>query len=247
MPEPRFCETVWPVRWRDADPNSLCRPSALLDFFQECALDAPDRLGLTPEALSRRYGAFWMLTRVRYRLTAPVRWRETLTLRTWHCPPKGMVLRREFQILRDGETIGGADALWGLADLGTRRLIDLGRVPELNRAPGGRAPSAPLRPLPPAEGLLPAGDFSVPVSQADRNGHFNNARCADLVCDCVPPALWDGTRFPAELQIDYRAESRPGDRLRLLRDEGRGDVFRMRGLGEDGTPRFDAMLAFAKG
>jgi acyl-ACP thioesterase len=211
-------------------------------------LEAPEKLGLTPDVLSKRYGAFWMLARVRYLLTLPIHWREEITLRTWHRPPKGMVLCRDFDILRSGTKIGEAMALWGLADLSTRHLINLGEVPELSAHTGGSlCRSAPLRPLPAPEEMTMAGNFSVPYSQTDRNGHFNNARYADLICDYVPMELWDGARFPTALQIDYRGESQTGDQLTLLRSAGeQKDVFRFRGLGADGTRRFDAMLTFAE-
>lgn len=242
MPEPYVYQAVYPILWRDTDCFGHCRPSALLAYFQECALDAPLELGLTAEVLQQRYDAFWTLTRVAYTLTAPICWRDRLTLRTWHRQPKAMLVYRDFELLRDGVKVGEATALWGLAHRSTRRLINLDGVPELCGHTGGAlCRRTPLRRLQLPEGLEPAGHMTVPYSQTDLNEHLNNGRYADLVCDCLPAGVLTPDTFVSGLQLDYLQECRAGDTLTLTCG-GTGGRHTVSGRGTGDLTAFDAAM-----
>ena len=52
-------------------------------------------------------------------------------------------------------------------------------------------------------------------SDTDINGHVNNTRYADFVCDALRLEGLPRSRFLSELQIGYTAESRAGDVLTL--------------------------------
>ena len=69
---------------RDVDGNGYCRASALLGHLQEAATQAAQQGGFSREFLLDRYHAFWMLSRMWFRLDRPLGWDEELTIHTWH-------------------------------------------------------------------------------------------------------------------------------------------------------------------
>ena len=52
-------------------------------------------------------------------------------------------------------------------------------------------------------------------SDTDINGHVNNCRYADFVCDAMEMQNLEEDKFLSQLQIGYLAECRPGDELEM--------------------------------
>ena len=69
---------------RDVDETGFCKASALLGHMQEAATQAAEGSAFGRDALLHSRNAFWMLTRIFFRLRRPLRWEEEITLRTWH-------------------------------------------------------------------------------------------------------------------------------------------------------------------
>jgi len=60
-------------------------------------------------------------------------------------------------------------------------------------------------------GLIPAGEYTVRLSDQDRNGHMNNTHYADLALDFVPAHRLGGV--PALVDLHFAGESRHGDTI----------------------------------
>ena len=98
----QFYEMTLPIDSRDVDGRGYCKAGPLLGHLQEAATQAAEHGGFTREIIVKRYGAFWMLTRVWYRLERPLMWDEQVTVRTWHRADRGAALYRDFDLLVDG-------------------------------------------------------------------------------------------------------------------------------------------------
>ncbi len=212
-----FYEKTYPVDTRDVDPFGVCRPSALLGILQEAATDAAVALRISREHIVAQYNAFWMLARIWFRLDRPLRWDERVTVKTWHRGGRGASMYRDFDLTVDGAAVGEAVSTWVVADLDTHKILRLSHMDEFTGSDGGQLCKAKLlNKLSLPEGLVLSERRTLHYSDADINGHVNNARYADFVCDALGMERLGGAHFVSSLQLGYLAECLPGEVLNLL-------------------------------
>ena len=227
---------------RDVDGRSLCRPSALLGYLQEAATLAAETRGFGRDVLMARYGAFWMLARIWYRLDRPLRWGETLTVHTWHRGGRGASMYRDFDLFVDGKAVGEAVSVWVLVQGEDRKMLRLSQIPELEGTQGGERNKDKL-----LTKLRIPGDMELAerrlmhYSDTDINGHVNNTRYADFACDAIRADLLPEDRFVASVQLGYTAECCPGEMISMLTAREGEECF-VHGIDESGKSRFDARL-----
>ena len=240
-----YFEGHYQIDTRDADPQYHCRPSALLGYLQEAATDAANQLCMTRQELLEQHHAFWMLARIWVELKRPLRWQETLTVRTWHREGRGASVYRDFDLYVDDEPIGQAVSTWVLANVENHRLMRIDKVPGImgTNQGGELEKDITLGKLKLPENLEVAECRRMHYSETDMNGHINNTRYADFACDALKMEAVEKGKFVRELQIGFLAECHAGEELILSAgmEDNRGFV---RGNGADGTPRFEALLTF---
>ena len=231
------------LRTCDCDMNGQWRPSALLTAMQEtsgahCAL-----LGCGRDDLLKR-GIVWILARSEVQMDRYPNIGETITVQTFHKPVRLRFFPR-YYIFKDsaGDVIGKAGTLWLLMDIHTRQTIPAGDIAAL--LPDNSDLAAPMA-LPATVGQL-QGEETVSVyhpvyTDLDVNGHVNNTRYADWLCDALGIDLLRQKRI-AVFSVDYRREVMPGDEIRMTlhRDDNGFSLFGARG----DTPAFDIGGAFA--
>ncbi|MEG2421334.1 MAG: thioesterase, partial [Oscillospiraceae bacterium] len=179
-------EGTYLVDTRDIDPFGQCRPSAILGFLQETASMAALALHVDRDALIEKYHLFWMVARIWYRLDRPLRWNERITIQTWHRGGKGASSYRDFDLLVDGKPVGEAVSLWVLADMETHKLARMSGITEFIATDGGdRCKERMLPKLRLPEELQLEESRRLHYGDADVNGHVNNARYADFLCDTL--------------------------------------------------------------
>lgn len=239
MSEAACYEAEFCVVGRDSDCFSQCQAGALLSYLQETGLAALAAAGLSRSYLLERHNVFWMLARLEYTLKRPILLGDVITVRAWSRNAHGMGIYRDYEILRSGIKIGEALALWMLADGETRALFPAGRIPELAAvwsAPPEKKRQLKRLILP--EELVAMQCRTVEYSQVDMNGHLNNSRYADLVCDAIGLGKLDGA-YISSLRLSYLSECLPGCVLELSAGQ-RENVRYVRGTGRDGAVRFEA-------
>ena len=175
-----------------------------------------------------------MLARIWFRLDRPLRWEEKVTVRTWHRGSKTALMYRDFDLLAGGVPVGEAVSAWVLAGVEDRKLLRLSQMRELEGTEGGglckQMTLSKLR----MPGEMEERDRRrMGYSDTDINGHVNNTRYADFVCDALRLEGLPRSRFLSDLQIGYTAESRAGDVLTLEVGEQGGQHF-VKGVDEAG-------------
>lgn len=237
-----YYEDTYRIDSRAVDPFGQCRPSALLEILQEAATSAACELHVSRDEMLAAYNVFWMLVRVWYRLDRPLHWDEGLTVRTWHRGGRGAAMYRDFDLFVDGVQVGEAVSTWVLADIGTRKLFQLSKVMEFEGTTGGAlCKDRTLHRVRLPKDLPLVEKRRLHYSDCDVNGHVNNARYADLVCDAVDLGTAGKGRFVSSLQVGYLAECRAGETLDIHTSEADGTWY-VRGCGDGGEARFDAAL-----
>ena len=241
----QFFEYEMTVDSRDVDGWGRCRPSAVLGYLQEAATLAAEDGGFGREK-TLEYHAFWMLARIWFRLDRPLRWEEKVTVRTWHRGSKTALMYRDFDLLAGGVPVGEAVSAWVLAGVEDRKLLRLSQMRELEGTEGGglckQRTLSKLR----MPGEMEERDRRrMGYSDTDINGHVNNTRYADFVCDALRLEGLPRSRFLSDLQIGYTAESRAGDVLTLEVGEQGGQHF-VKGVDEAGKTHFEAAAKFGE-
>lgn len=240
-----YFEANYHVGARDVDPFNQCRPSSMMDFFQEAAAMASVELHASREEMLARYNVFWMLARAWYRLDRPVRWNDQLTIRTWHRGSKGACMYRDFDIYRDGELIGEAVDVWVLADQDTRKLSRMSDMSEFEGTSGGElCKTKRLSKLHIPIELEEVGKRHLHYSDCDINGHVNNVRYSDFACDALHMQRLGVGRFVSSVQIGYLKECRAGESICLSTGHQNG-VWYVQGAGYGQKPRFDAAITLS--
>jgi acyl-ACP thioesterase len=230
----------------DVDGRGFCKPSALLNHLQVAAMLAGEVGGFGREALQKEHQAFWMLARSWYQLERPLRYAETITIRTWYRSGKGAIMYRDYDILADGKLVGESVSGWVLANLETHRLMPLSILGDLTGKDGGElCKTKTLSKLRCPEQLQEVERRLMRYSDMDVNGHINNTRYADFACDALELDKLGENQFFSSMQIGYLAECRPGEVLTIQTGELEEGKY-VRGVDEGGKSRFETALFFSE-
>lgn len=237
-----YFETTYTIDSRDLDCFDVCRPSALLGYLQDAAGLAAGQFGATNTEMIRKHGHCWMVVRTGFYLDHPLRWGDALTVKTWHRGGDKPLMYRDFDLLVDGASVGRALSIWTLVDLAQRTLTRPDHFPEFPGTDGGsliRADKLPKLKLPADMALLEERRFHY--SDTDGNGHVNNTRYADLLCDAAGLHTAPAGTFVKALHIDYLRECKAGEVLSLLGCQG-PDGFYVQGQDSRGEARFQGRV-----
>lgn len=213
------------------DNRGIARPSCLCELAQDAATIHAHLLGIDRDAL----GVLWVLSRMKIELSRPLYPYEILTVQTWCAGIKGAAWLRSFRFSVGGETVGAAISSWAVLDQHTHRII---RPSAIEKAKDYLAltPSPAVIP-----GKLACSELRehhvhpVCYSDLDVNNHVNNVKIVDILSDGLDLNLSD--QFVSALQINYTAESRFGDQLRVMTGEDGGVRYVFGEAG--GTTRFE--------
>jgi medium-chain acyl-[acyl-carrier-protein] hydrolase len=242
----KFFDREYKVNVRDTDLFDMCRPSSLLNFFQDVAGAHVDAMGCREKMETDTVHAIWMLVRVRYELYRPIRGKEKIRVRTYHRPTKGVFVYRDYEIWSGDALAGRCASVWVIADYVNHSLLNaelvLGTGEDTALVPARTEKLGKIR-FP--EGLRKTGAHRMGYSETDMNGHVNNIRYADFACDAIRFENMRGKYIKA-MQITYSAECLPGQMIDVLSVSPDGEKYFVRGLDENGTAHFDVLIETAE-
>ncbi len=205
------------LRTKDCDVNGEWRFSAILEALQETAGGHCDRLGCGRNDLWKM-GIAWVLIRSKVQMERYPGIGEQVSVETFHLPVRHRLFPRYF-IIRDGygKNIGKASTLWALMNLKTRQTAVPDPVASL--MPDNSDLKAPL-PLPGT--IAPLADsrqiekrYIPAFTDLDVNGHMNNARYADLLCNMLGTDIMKTIWFQS-MTVNYNAEILPDQQTDLV-------------------------------
>lgn len=218
-------EKTFQVLSTDVGHNRLTRPAAVLRYLQEAAVHQMLTEGPSYRELFEQGRAF-LLSRVNLQLYLPLYEYETVTAQTWACAEHGVSFGRSYRLLRGEDVVAEAVATWALVDVNTGDLV---KVEESGLRYGWDEP-LPLsaRFVLPRVPLMPVAQRTVLYEDVDCNGHLNNTRYPDWLCNVIPDV--DDRRVTG-VRIQYAAEAKLGETVTILRgeaDDGATHVFETR-------------------
>lgn len=232
-----YDETIT-LRTSDCDLTGRWRPGAILESMQEAAGTHCMLLGCGRDELIKK-NIVWILSRCELHMDRYPAAGEKITVHTFPVPTRIFFFPRYFIFTDEhGEMIGKAGTLWLLLDIQTRRMLPPGDVGTL--MPDNTDLSVPMN-LPATVGNLQGEEFVsgyVPVySDLDVNGHVNNARYADILCNSLGIQMM--TEYePERIILNYNHEILPEQKVTLRRFL-RGNEYRLSGRLEGDVSAFE--------
>jgi len=229
------------------DSSFSLTPASFMDLAQEIAYWAAQELGFGYDNLHIHHVA-WVLSRMHFHFEHPPRWRDDVTLYTWHKGASGLFYLRDF-FLQDLEGRGAVTCTssWVIIDERTRRFVRPEDVQGLLSidAPVDSAivEPAPKVVMPRGIQAEPAGEHTVAYSDVDLLGHANNARYMVWAMDCIPYEDVSARRVK-DVYINFNKETTPGttvDLFRLCTEEEGNPVYYVEGR-VDGKSHFCAKI-----
>ena len=214
--------TVTPLH---ADCFGRCKPSELLRFAQAAAEAHCRELGADWETMAAK-NYFWAVIRQKMEITRLPQAGETITVKTWPMPTTRVAYPRATEGFdAAGNSLFKVISIWVIMDVHSRTMVLPGKSGvEVAGTSFGTELKAPVG--------LPAGTFQtqtlrkVTPEDLDRNGHMNNARYLDWLCDLRNADFHRDHPMKAVTICDM-SEALEGQQLQLSYTEG--DVLRLDG------------------
>ncbi len=237
------------VKWHDTDAARRVRPSMYLVYMQETANLHLKAFGMSLDALRDEKGLAFLLSRISVRIYQQLYAYDQIEVQTWICESRGLHFGRCYCILRDGKVVAEAYSDWGLLDMNAKKLL------RSNEFDYGFPPDAPLPAeiskrvrYPSLELMEQVGQRKIVYSDIDYNGHMNNTRYPDLLCDFTPDM---GGRRVTGFSLSFLHEAALDHTLKVYRNECRDtesntDNFMFRTVDENDVVCLEGMLITEK-
>lgn len=235
----------------ETDAEQRLTLSALLNYAQDIAGFAADRLGFGYDALITRNYA-WILARQHFDILKAPHWKDKVTLLTWHKGIVGPFFIRDFQLVDvNGELLARGTSSWLVLDLENRSLVRNEQIADILPKEPQCTEDAIVEPaskvvIPRSLEQIPVKEHKVVYSDIDSNRHVNNVRYMTWAIDCIDPEI-TMTRPVKACDINFNKEAHLGDTVTLMRccstQEDGTLTYYVQGL-VDGKPSFVARILF---
>lgn len=221
--------------------RGVLRPTSLLAYLEDVGGAEMEAFPPSNDDLRARNMGF-IASRIVIRIHKELREGMTVTLETWATDSRGLSFNRCYRMMHDGEAAVEVYSVWALLNFAEHKLL---RITDIEAVGGEPEPpltlDIPLRTrMPAAEELTEVAKRPVYYSDTDLNGHFNNTKYLNMLCDFVP----DIDKRPLRgINISYVNEAPFGDILTVLRKDD-GDAVYFKTLRSDGKINCEAVLYF---
>ena len=202
----------------DTDAAWRLKPASFMNMAQEAAGQHAVHLGFGYDDLIVTNTA-WILSRVNVKFTDPPKWREDVTLTTWHKGLSRLFFLRDFVVTdKEGRERVKATTSWLVLNLETRRLVRDPQLMEEGTVCTENAIEQPADKVVMPKDVEPEFVFEhlVAYSDIDTNAHANNAMYMQWAMDAVDYET-ASTRAVKEFTINFNHETKAGDRVALYR------------------------------
>lgn len=200
------------ILFHDTDINGTLYPSKLLMYMQETTHYHMESIGKNLEKMHDNDGiAFWLM-RVAIHNYLPIRAFDEIEVQTWPTDDsRGFSFNRCFRIMRGHDIVAEAYTVWALMNVKLMKPI---RVADYD---AGFTLEPPIDIATPIHIRIPRdaelgenGSRTILYSDIDYNGHMNNTRYPDMLCDVLPNMKG---KFVKEMTISFQHEAALGETI----------------------------------
>ena len=202
----------------NVDMSWRLKPASFMDLAQEAANQHANILGFGYDDLIASRTA-WVLSRMHVEFTDTPKWREDMTLTTWHKGLNRLFFLRDFLITdKEGKPRVKATTSWLVINLDTRRLV---RDPQLLE--DGTICSENVLETPADKVVMPKDaevnlvmEHAVAYSDLDMNGHVNNAMYMQWAMNAVNYEI-SSEKPVKEFTINFNHEIKPQETVSIYK------------------------------
>ena len=202
----------------DTDAAWRLKPTSFMNMAQEAAGRHAVHLGFGYDDLIKTNTA-WILSRVHVEFIDTPKWRENITLNTWHKGLNRLFFLRDFVLTDDeGEERVKATTSWLVLNLETRRLVRDPKLIEEGTVCTENALETPADKVQMPKDAEPelVRTHHVSYSDIDTNGHTNNAMYMQWSMNAVGYDI-TSSRPVKEFTINFNHETKAGDHVEIYR------------------------------
>jgi medium-chain acyl-[acyl-carrier-protein] hydrolase len=226
-PENRYWQDIQ-VPCYHTDSSFHLKPASFMDLAQEIAFWAAQTLGFGYDELMVNKTA-WVICRMHFKFQNPPKWRDEVTLYTWHKGLGGPFFLRDFEMRAKGDTdlsdksksLVVATSSWVVMNMESRSLVKSEGLTEMVPAETQCHDDAIVENctkivMPKTVAEEKIGERVIEYSDVDFNQHTNNARYLVWAMDCID---YDtvSSQMVRDVRINFNKETKPGDVVELYR------------------------------
>jgi medium-chain acyl-[acyl-carrier-protein] hydrolase len=221
MMEALTYEKEYKIQVNEIGVDGRLNPHSLFNYFQDIASEHAVKLRFGKDDLMKE-NRFWVLSRMAADINIWSEWEDKLIIKTWPRGTDKVFALRDFSVYYpDGRHIASATSSWLVVDRTTRRvqrpdslLTHLNADMPVEKSLGRNAEK--LGPV--DENYQESRPFRVKVSDLDINLHTNNVVYLEWITDSYD-LEFRMSYVPVTLEINYMAESRWDDELKVRKSE----------------------------
>ncbi|MBQ5810603.1 MAG: hypothetical protein IIW23_03380 [Clostridia bacterium] len=223
------------LRTSDFDKFRRIKPSAVMDLFQDAAGLHANLLGCGFEDMIDNK-LIWVLTRVKFTIE---KWPEMFSevrVHTWPLEPSRAGFRREYLIeTAAGEPLIKGSSEWVIIHSEERKIVSAKDIYPIKEGFCTELMHPDrLQKIKDFESAEFAAEITPEYCDIDMNAHVNNIKYLDYVMNAINPE--NSLEF-ASVQIDFRKEVLPEDRLKIALSENEAEIM-AKGTDEAGNTMF---------
>ena len=227
----------------EVDKNLCYRPYCVLHNMQDAATIHSEILGFSRDQMIEKCGGVFILTKLFYKLFRPVKYREELTVNTWHRGLKGLLWNRDFEFFASGEHVGIASTAWVILNPKTKRILRPREFAHLEFPSFGK--SVEDFEMPKTAIDMPddgAKEFVVRYSQIDVNSHVNNTRYIEMCQDALGAQAFEN-RYVKCAAVSYQKELCCDEKYNVFIKKQGGEIYFLAKAEQEN--KFEAMMELA--
>ena len=189
-------------------------------------------------------GRALMVSRMDIEILQPAMMEEPIQCSTWPVMPKGAVIRRCYEICRDGVLLARGCSDWTLVETESRKILRMNADTFPNYRFGeyfsifdskfhiGKELSA---------GMEDAGTHRVTLRDCDCNGHMNNTYYLDILRDRIPELYDYREHWVNSIRLHFAKEAPLGSEITIRRRKD-GNIYLFQTFLEDGSLNIECRI-----
>jgi len=204
--------TRYRITSADCDIHARLKPSALLGFMIQSAIDSADRMGFGFRDL-RKQKLFWVLSRLSLEMKTVPQWYDEIDIETWPRDIEKILYRRDFLIRQNGELVGRATSHWLAIDRDTKKPGKIDLEDEwmfVSLRDKLAIAEAPVKIH--AIDSDNTGCLETCFTDFDMNGHVTSTRYLEWAMNALPEAFHKQHVFK-KIDINFIKETLPGETI----------------------------------
>ncbi len=222
----------------DADFNNIASTSAIFRHIQDSANSHMEACGKTYRELWES-GLAFVLSKITVKFYDVIKVHDRFTCTTWASPSKGVKFNRCYRVTKGDTCIAEAESVWALLNTNEDRLCKVGEHGfDLGEEDALHLETSPRFKIPAEAELASKGLREVMYSDIDMNGHMNNTKYPDVICNYVGDMT---AKRVKEITINFVSPALTGEKIEFFAGEYKGKHY-VRSVRPNGKVNIEAEI-----